>query len=234
MERMSQKDRAKIILTRLKKSYKKAGPFAKWKNPLELTVATMLSAQCTDARVNQVTQDLFKRYRTVRAYAIAPLKDLEKAVYRAGYYRSKAKYLKGIGRILEKKYDGKVPKTFEDLMRLPGISKKSACIIAAKAFQRYYGVAVDTHVFRVAPRLGLTKSASRDGIAKDLEKFFPPHEYLNVNEFFITHGRAVCSPRVPKCGECILQDICPTGKKVTKEQVTKQQGKNYEQSRRWV
>lgn len=210
---MTKKQKAQEILKRLKKAYKTLGPFAKWKSPLELVVATMLSAQCTDERVNKVTPALFKRYGSARAYAEASIKDLEKLVYSTGYYRSKARYLKGIGKILDEECGGKVPMAFEDLKRLPGVSKKSACIIAAKAFKEYYGVAVDTHVFRVAPRLGLTKSRSRDGIAKDLEKLFAPKEYLNVNEFFITHGRKVCTPGKPKCEDCVLNDICPSAGK---------------------
>lgn len=207
---MKKKDRAKEILKRLKKRYPTLGPFAEWKNPLQLVIVTMLSAQCTDERVNQVSKELFVRYRTVRDFADAKVSHLEHIIYSTGYYHSKAQYLKGIGQVLLEKFNGKVPEGFEDLLKLPGISKKSACIIGAKAFGKFYGVAVDTHVARVSPRLGLTKLVSRDMMAQDLERLFLPKEYLKVNEYLIMHGRAVCVPRNPKCEECVLQEICPS------------------------
>ncbi len=214
---MKKTDRAKEILERLQKQYKKPGPFAEWKNPLQLAVVTMLSAQCTDERVNSVSKELFKKYKNAGDFSSARVSDLENMVYSTGYYRSKARYLKKMGTILVQKFHGEVPEAFEELVQLPGISKKSACIIAAKAFGKFYGVAVDTHVFRVAPRLGLAKTGSRDAMARDLERLFPPKEYLNVNEYLITHGRAICTPRIPKCGECVLQDICPSVQKFLKK-----------------
>lgn len=203
-------DRAKILLRRLKETYSRPGPFARWENPFQLAVVTMLSAQCTDERVDTVAKSLFQKYPTPLDIASAPVADLEKAIYSTGYYRSKARYLKGIGKRLIREFEGQVPETFEDLIRLPGISKKSACIIGAKAFGKFYGVAVDTHVARLAPRLGLTKSTNREMIAKDLERLFPSKEYLNVNEYFITHGRAVCIPRIPRCAHCVLREMCPS------------------------
>ena len=203
------RDRARETLRRLKKMYPNPGPFAQWENPFQLVVVTMLSAQCTDERVNKVSKELFRKYKTAFDFSEASVSDLEKAVYSTGYYKSKARYAKGIGKMLVEEFEGKVPEKFEDMIRLPGISKKSACIVAAKAFGKMYGVAVDTHVARMAPRLGLTTSKNRETIAKDLEKLFLRKEYLNVNEYCITHGRAVCIPGMPKCGECILSDICP-------------------------
>lgn len=212
--RIKKIERAREILRRLKKEYPNPGPFARWKNPLQLVMVTMLSAQCTDERVNQVSQNLFLKYKTARQFSRARILDLERMVYSTGYYRSKARYLKGIGKMLVERFGDEVPVAFEDLVALPGISKKSACIIGAKAFGRMYGVAVDTHVARVAPRLGLTKSKNRDTIANDLEELFLSEEYLNVNEYLITHGRAICIPRNPKCKECIVKDLCPLGKNV--------------------
>jgi len=209
---MNKQQRATEILKRLKKEYSKPGPFANWKNPLELVVVTMLSAQCTDAKVNEVSPKLFAKYRTARDFARAKLSDLEKIIYSTGFYKAKAQYLKGIGKLLHEEYQGAVPDQYEDLIRLPGLSKKSVCIVLAKAFNIFEGVAVDTHVLRIAPRLGLTNSdtsSNRDKIAEDLEKLYPPKEYLHINEYLITHGRAVCTPGIPKCGECILKDICP-------------------------
>ena len=206
---MSTKDRALEILRRLKKAYPIPGPFVAWSNPLELVVGTVLSAQCTDERVNRVTEKLFKKYRTASDYANANLTELEQDIYQTGFYKSKAKYLKGIGAMLVEKFNGEVPDDFESLLALPGVARKTAHIVMAKAFGKFTGVAVDTHVMRLAPRLGLTKEKEQEKIAKDLEKLFPREEYLHVNEYLITHGRAVCVPRKPKCEECVLRDICP-------------------------
>lgn len=206
---MNQKNRAREILGRLKKTYPVPGPFVAWSNSLELVVGTVLSAQCTDERVNQVTEKLFKKYRTAFDYANANLSKLEQDIYQTGFYKSKAKYLKGIGAILVERYGGEVPDDFEALLTLPGVARKTAHIVMAKAFKKFTGVAVDTHVLRMAPRMGLTKHREQEKIAKDLEGIFPREEYLYVNEYFITHGRAVCVPRKPKCGECVLRDICP-------------------------
>lgn len=206
---MNRKERAEEILQILKKHYKETGPFTNWTTPLELVVATMLSAQCTDERVNRVTPKLFAEYPTARAYTKANTKELERIVYSTGYYRSKAKHLKAMGEFLVSETSGAVPEDFETLVRIPGISKKSACIIAAKAFGIFYGVAVDTHVFRIAPRLDLSRASTRERMAKDLEKLFPREEYLNSNEYIITLGRDVCIPRRPKCEMCVLVNICP-------------------------
>lgn len=206
---MNKSQKAQEVLQLLKKHYKQAGPFANWSNPLELVVATMLSAQCTDQRVNQVTPELFRRYKKAKEYQEAPLEELERLVYSTGYYKSKAKHLKAMGNFLEEEFQGSVPVEFEDLIRIPGISKKSACIIGAKAFEKFYGIAVDTHVFRVAPRLGWTDANNREKVAVDLETLFPKKEYLNVNEFLIMLGRDTCIPRSPRCRECVLQKQCP-------------------------
>lgn len=211
---MKRRDFAREVLRRLKKRYPKPGPFARWKTRLQLVVVTMLSAQCTDSRVNLISGKLFRRYGSAKDFAEARVCDLEKMIYSTGYYKSKARYLKGIGEILISQFGGKVPEAFDDLVKLPGISKKSACIIAAKGFGKMYGVAVDTHVARVAPRLGLAQSRTRDGIAAELEKIFPSEEYLHVNELMIMAGRDVCTPGIPRCDRCVLNDICP--KKFTK------------------
>jgi endonuclease-3 len=206
---MNQKARAREILERLKKAYPQPGPFVAWSNPLELVVGTVLSAQCTDERVNRVTEKLFKKYTTAKEYATADLAELERDIYQTGFYKSKAKYLKGIGKLLVEKFDGEVPNDFEALLTFPGVARKTAHIVMAKAFGKYTGIAVDTHVLRLSPRLGLTKEKEQEKIARDLEKLFPLEEYLHVNEYFITHGRAVCVPQKPKCGECRLRDVCP-------------------------
>ena len=208
---MNKQESARQILVRLKRRYRRTGPFVSFRNPLELVVATMLSAQCTDVQVNKVTKKLFKKYRTARDYAMAPLKTLEKEIYSTGFYHSKARYLKGIGRMLMRRFEGRVPANFNDLVALPGISTKSANLIMAKAFNKPTGIAVDTHVLRVAPRLGLTKEKNPHRMGKDLERLFEPRDYLSVNEYFITHGRATCKPK-PRCPSCVLKDICPSAK----------------------
>ena len=211
----STKNRAREILNRLKKTYPKPGPFVEWSTSLELVVGTVLSAQCTDERVNRVTKTLFAKYRTAQDYAEADITELERDIYQTGFYKSKAKYLRGIGLLLVEKFGGEVPNDFDSLLTFPGVARKTAHIIMAKAFGKYTGVAVDTHVMRLAPRLGLTKHIEQEKIAKDLEKLFPKEEYLHVNEYLITHGRAICVPRKPKCGECVLLELCPFGKEST-------------------
>ena len=206
------KDRAREILNRLKKTYPKPGPFVEWSTPLELVVGTVLSAQCTDERVNRVTKSLFKKYQTAKDYMNADPAELEQDIYQTGFYKSKAKYLRAIGLLLVEKFGGEVPNDFASLLTFPGVARKTAHIVMAKAFGKYTGVAVDTHVMRMAPRLGLTKHVEQEKIAKDLEKLFPKEEYLHVNECLITHGRAICVPRKPRCGECILLNVCLYGR----------------------
>lgn len=190
----------------------------RWGTPLQLLIATVLSAQCTDKKVNEVTHVLFKKYRTAKAYADAPIATLEQLVYSTGFYKSKAKHVKGIGQTLVEQFGGRVPKTREELLRLPGVSFKTANLIMGKAFGVPTGVAVDTHVNRVAPRLGLTEEKkSTEKKAADLEALFPPEDWLDVNEYMILHGRAVCKPAKPKCPECPLRDICPSARGFAKK-----------------
>lgn len=209
---MNTRQQAKEILQRLKILYPKTGPFVEWSNPLELVIGTVLSAQCTDVRVNEVTKVLFAKYKSARDYAQADIAELERDIYRTGFYRSKARYLHGICVLLCEKYDGEVPDNFEVLLTFPGVARKTAHIVMAKAFGKYTGIAVDTHVLRVAPRLGLTKQLEQEKIARDLEALFPSREYLHVNEYLIMHGRAICVPRKPKCDECVLSDVCSLGR----------------------
>lgn len=209
---ITKKQRAQEILKRLKRTYTEAGEFVRWQTPLQLVVGTVLSAQCTDKKVNEVTRTLFRKYRTAADYAAAHLRTLEKEIYSTGFYRSKARYLKGIGQRLVAVYGGGVPRKLEDLLTLPGVSFKSGHLIMAKAFGEHTGIAVDTHVSRIAPRLGLSKQKYPEKIGADLESLYMPQQYLKVNEYFIMHGRATCKAR-PLCGTCVLQDICPSAKK---------------------
>jgi len=214
---MTRKERVAIIMKRLKKEYPIPGPFIDWSNPLELLVGTILSAQCTDERVNKVTKVLFKKYKIANDYAQARIATLEKEVYSTGFYRAKAKNLKATGKIIVDDFNGKVPDTLEGLLTLKGASHKTAYIVLAKAFGKFDGVPVDTHVKRLAPRLGLTREKENtDKISVDLGRILPPKEFLKINEYLITHGRAICG-RVPKCDICVLNDICPTGRKNLKK-----------------
>ena len=187
----SKKTRAAKILIRLRQNYvKKSNDFILWKTPLELLIGTVLSAQCTDKKVNQVTQTLlFHKYPSATDYAAADLPTLEQEIFSLGFYRVKARYLKGIGTILTSQFNGKVPNTVEKLLTLPGVSYKTAYLIMAKGFGQNMGIAVDTHVKRLAPRLGLTSEINNiEKIGRDLQSLYQPKDYLDVNEYLILHG----------------------------------------------
>lgn len=203
-----------LALRRLRKAYPETGPFVEWSNPLELVVGTALSAQCTDERVNMVTRELFRKYRTARDYAEADQATLEREIYSTGFYRNKAKHLRKMGAVLIEEFGGEVPDTLEGLLKLPGISNKTAYIVLAKAFGKMEGLAVDTHVFRLAPRLGWSSAKTPEKMSRELAELFPKRDYLDVNEYLITHGRAICAPRKPKCDECVLADICPSAGRI--------------------
>jgi len=216
MHSMTKTEQYQEVLKRLKRRYKKTDTdFVAWKTPLELVVATVLSAQCTDKRVNIVTKELFKKYKTARAYAKADLGTLKREIYSTGFYNSKAKYLKGIGERLVEAYRGKVPNTLDDLLTLPGVSHKTANLVMEKAFGIPTGIAVDTHVKRIAPRLGWTKEKKNTvKIELDLNKLIDPKDYLSANEYLILLGRDLCKS-TPTCTLCPLQNICPMGMKQT-------------------
>jgi len=204
---MNKKESAKEILRLLKKEYKITGPFIEWSTPLELLVGIILSAQCTDERVNIVTKKLFKKYRTASDYANANIKILEKEIYSTGFYKSKAKALKETGKIIAEEFGGKVPDNLEDLLKLRGVSHKTAYLVLAKLYGKNEGLAVDTHVFRLSKRFGLSEAKTPIQMSKELSVIINPEDYLDWNEYLITHGRAICV-RKPKCDECVLNQIC--------------------------
>ncbi|OGC81877.1 MAG: endonuclease III [Candidatus Abawacabacteria bacterium RIFCSPHIGHO2_01_FULL_46_8] len=207
---MDKKTRAGKILLALKKVYTvNYDDFLHWSKPLELLVATVLAAQCTDKRVNMVTPHLFKKYQQAADYAQADLKTLEQEVRSTGFYRNKAKSLKGIGQVLLDKFKGEVPQTMADLLQLPGVAHKTANLIMGKAFHKNTGVAVDTHVTRLSHRFQLTEAKTQQGIERELNKLYPAKAYLDVNEYYILHGRAVCKAPKPKCPDCMITDLCP-------------------------
>ncbi|MDX1396756.1 MAG: endonuclease III [Gemmatimonadota bacterium] len=185
-----------------------------WETPLELTVATVLSAQCTDERVNQVTKTLFPAYPDASAYADADLDELKEAVRPTGFFNNKAKNLKGLGARLVEAYGGEVPDTMEELLTLPGVARKTANVVLSNAFDTHVGVVVDTHVKRVAYRLGLTSETDPVKIEQDLMKVLPQGEWHAFPWRLILHGRTVCHARSPRCDECPLADQCPSAGKV--------------------
>lgn len=206
----------KTVLNRLRKHYPHTpDAFVRWSTPLELVVGTVLSAQCTDKRVNEVTKTLFATYKTAQDYADADLRTLKREIYSTGFYNAKARYLKEMGKLLVREFQGQVPSRFEDLLKIPGVSRKTAHLIMGKYWQQPTGVAVDTHVKRIAPRLGWTKETKNVAkIERDLNAMADAKDYLDVNEYLILLGRDVCV-RTPRCQDCPVRDLCPTGKQKT-------------------
>ena len=183
-------------------------------NPLELLIATILSAQTTDERVNMVTKDLFKKYRTAEDYANASLEELQNDIKSINFYRNKAKYIKECCKIIVSQYNGEVPDSMEELLKLPGVSRKTANVVLSNAFRKDEGIVVDTHVIRLSQRLGLTKEKDRDKIEQDLMKKFPKEKWFDLANLLITHGRRVCKARNPECSNCVLKKICAYYKQI--------------------
>ncbi len=200
------------VLRRLKKEYPDAHCALDHRTPLELAVATILSAQCTDKRVNMVTPALFARYPTAADYAAAPLPELEEMIRSTGFYRNKAKSLQGLGQALVERHAGELPRSLAELIKLPGIGRKTANVILGNAFGIDEGIVVDTHVGRLAHRLGLTEADPKNAIRveRDLMELVPQADWTLWAHLLIEHGRAVCAARRPKCDQCVLADICPS------------------------
>jgi len=205
---MDLKEKAKEIIRRLKEAYPDAKIALKFENPLQLLIATILSAQCTDERVNQVTPELFEKYKTAQDFAQAPLEELASLIKSTGFYQQKARYIKEACKILVEKYGGEVPKTMEELLELPGVARKTANIVLANAYGIVEGIPVDTHVSRLSQRLGLTKNKDPIKIERDLMEIIPGEEWFQFPYLLQAHGRAICVARKPKCEECILKDLC--------------------------
>jgi endonuclease-3 len=170
----------------------------------------MLSAQTTDAQVNKVTQTLFKKYKTAKDYATAPLAQLEEDIHSTGFYRNKAKNLKACAQMLLDRFHGEVPQTMEELIQLPGVARKTANIVLYFAFGITAGVAVDTHVMRLSQRLGLTAEKDQDKIERDLMALLPKEQWMPLTNLLILHGRLVCTAKKPRCDICVLNKICPS------------------------
>jgi endonuclease III len=198
------------VISRLKDEYPDARTELNWENPLELLVATMLSAQTTDVRVNMVTEKLFEKYRTAAEYAGADPAELEADIRPTGFYRNKARSLQGMARALLDEHGGEVPRTMAGLVSLPGVGRKTANVVLGNAFGVDEGVVVDTHVRRVSRRLGLTAENDPEKIEQDLLGVVPEVERTLFSHLLILHGRRVCKARKPDCPGCVLSDICPS------------------------
>ena len=196
------------LVEALKEKYSTAYCALNHKNPLELLVATILSAQCTDVRVNKVTPALFKKYRTAKDYADTPQKVLETEVRSTGFYRNKAKSIRGMSRLLVDKYQGQVPQEMDQLLELPGVARKTANVVLGNAFKKSEGVVVDTHVMRLSGRLGLSKETQPEKIERDLMEKIPREEWIWFSHALISHGRSICKARNPACPVCPLRRYC--------------------------
>jgi endonuclease-3 len=204
-------ERASAVVARLRAEYPDAHCSLNFRTPLELLVATVLSAQCTDERVNQVTARLFEKYRSAADYAEAVPGELEEDIKQTGFYRNKAKHLREAGVQLVGRFGGEVPRTMDELTRLPGVARKTANVVLGNAYGIVEGVVVDTHVARLSQRLALSASEDPAKIEQDLMALLPRADWLDFSHLLIYHGRAVCQARKPLCGQCRIADLCPTG-----------------------
>ncbi len=215
-KRLTKKQRALAILVELKVLYPEAPCSLDYENSLQLLIATMLSAQCTDERVNLVTPALFDRFPTAQDYAEAELEDIEAFVKSCGFYRNKAKNIRAACQKIITDFNDEVPRSMEELLQLPGVARKTANVVLAHAFGINAGVTVDTHVKRITNRLGLTKHDQPVKIEQDLMKLLPQPDWENWSIRLVYHGRAVCDARKPDCAACTLAEWCPTGPKLIK------------------
>jgi len=208
----ARRERAAEILARLARLYPDADCALRHESPLELLVATILSAQCTDARVNLVTPALFARCRTAEDYATIPTDELEGLIRSTGFFRNKAKSIRGLGRALVEQHDGQVPESLAELVALPGVGRKTANVVLGNAFGKDEGVVVDTHVGRLARRLGWTKHDDPVKVERDLMVLVPREGWTVLAHRLILHGRAICLARKPRCERCVLSDVCPSSR----------------------
>jgi endonuclease-3 len=207
---MTRKQRAEILIQQLPLIYPDAHCELDFKNPLELLVATILSAQCTDVRVNLVTKELFKRCKTAADYADISQEELEGIVHSTGFYRNKAKSLRGMGATLVERHAGEIPSTMEELSAIPGAGRKTANVVLGNAYDINAGVVVDTHVGRLSRRLGMTTKSDPIKVEQDLMALVPREQWTLFSHWLIWHGRRRCKARNPECKECELRDLCPS------------------------
>ena len=206
-------ERVAAILDGLAKAYPKAVCALNHRNAWELLVATILSAQCTDVRVNLVTPALFKAFPTPKAMAAASLPELEELIRTTGFFRNKAKSIKGAGRVITEEFGGEVPRTMEELLRVPGAARKTANVVLGSWFGIAVGVVVDTHVLRISKRLELTTETTPEKVEKDLMRVIPQDHWISYSHEIIFHGRQICIARKPKCADCTLERLCNSADK---------------------
>jgi endonuclease III len=207
---MDEQQRIESILQRLAAAYPDAICALDHRSPFELLVATILSAQCTDERVNMVTPALFAKYRRPEEYLAAPVEELERDIHSTGFFRNKAKSIRGAARLLVEQFGGEMPRTMEEMLTLPGVARKTANVVLGTAFGLAEGIAVDTHVRRLSGRLGLTHYDDPVKIERDLMALVPRDAWIHVSHRLILHGRQVCHARRPNCARCTLTDLCPS------------------------
>jgi endonuclease-3 len=212
----SAKERISDIIKILRKNYPATCTALNFDTPLQILVATILSAQCTDERVNMITPALFKKYPSAKAFARAQQQDLENEVRSTGFFRNKAKNIIGAAQKICADFGGEVPDEMDKLITLPGVARKTANIVLSSAFKKAEGIAVDTHVIRLSERLGLSKQQDPEKIEKDLMALVPKKDWLDFNYLLVNHGRAICIARKPNCPECPLKNLCPSAKKFLK------------------
>jgi endonuclease-3 len=210
MSKHSHRERVKEIIKLLKQEYPGAKIALEYSNPLELLVAVILSAQCTDKRVNEVTKTLFKKYKEPADYANVPLEELEQDIKPTGFYKNKAKNIQAATNMILEKFNGKIPNKMEDILKLPGVARKTANIVLGNAYGIVEGIAVDTHVKRLSQRLGLTKEKNADKIEEELMSVVPREDWFKFTYLLIDHGRAICQAKKPLCAKCILNQLCPS------------------------
>ena len=201
---------AKKILNRLRREFPQPKTALLHENPFQLLIATILSAQCTDERVNMVTKDLFKKYPTPTDFAEANVAELEMDIRPTGFFRMKTKSVMGCSKALVQNFGGEVPRTMEELLTLPGVGRKTANVVLGQAYGISLGVVVDTHVHRLAQRMGLSTADTAEEIESDLMKLFPRRDWIDIGTVMILHGRRTCNARKPKCAECVINDLCPS------------------------
>jgi endonuclease-3 len=203
------KRRAGLIVRRLRTAYPDAHTALTHRSPLELLIATILSAQCTDERVNKVTPSLFARFPRASDLARADRGEVEELIRSTGFYRNKAKSIQGASQKIASDFGGQVPQTMEEMLSLPGVARKTANVVMGNGFGKATGVVVDTHVFRLSHRMRLSKGKNPQEVEKDLMALVPKKEWIGLGNRLIFHGRAICSARQPKCGECMVERLCP-------------------------
>jgi len=218
MTAQSEKQRTKRIIAQLRKAYPDAKCSLNHSNPLELLIATILSAQCTDERVNIVTADLFRKYRSCADYMKAPTSELQNDIRTTGFFRNKTKSIQGACKMLSEEFNDQVPQSIDELLKLPGVARKTANVVLGNAFGIASGIVVDTHVSRLSKRLGLTNNRQPEKIERDLVAIVPKSDWIDFSHLLIYHGRKICRARKPLCESCVVEKYCPSSRVKTGEE----------------